>query len=121
MLFTTHTKISNHGVRKSWIYWTLCLLSYLELHGTFPWMFLHYFLQMREEISEKFEQLVKSVDFMEYSGYFQEIYPSQGTQAMLTWRQGKFELFNPSHAKGAVKLEEQHRQGAAVQPYPVIT
>ena len=31
----------------------------------------------------------------------------------------------PSHAKGAAKLEEQleeqHMQGAAVQPYPVIT
>ena len=39
------------------------------------------FLQMREEIGG---QLVKLVDFMEYSRYFQEIYPSQGTQAMLT-------------------------------------
>ena len=30
----------------------------------------------------------------------------------------------PSHARGAKleeQLEEQHRQGAAVQPYPVIT
>ena len=34
------------------------------------------FLQMREEISEQFEQLVKLVDFMEYPRYFQEIYPS---------------------------------------------
>ena len=31
----------------------------------------------------------KLVDFMEYSRYFQEIYPSQGTQAMLTQRQRK--------------------------------
>ena len=34
------------------------------------------FLQMRKEISEQFKQLVKLVDFMEYSRYFQEIYPS---------------------------------------------
>ena len=65
------------------------------------------------------EQLVKLVEFIEYYRYF------QGTQAMLTQRQRKFELFNPSHAKGAAKLEEQleeqHRQGAAVQPFPVIT
>ena len=36
-------------------------------------MFLHYLLLMREEISEKFEQLVKLVDFMEYSRYFQDL------------------------------------------------
>ena len=59
---------------------------------------------------------------MEYSRYFQDIYPSQGAQAMLTQRQRKFELFfNPSQAKLEEQLEEQHRQGAAVQPYPVIT
>ena len=48
-------------------------------------------------------------------------YPSQGTQAMLTQtkRQRKFELFNPSQLEE--QLEEQHRQGAGVQPYPVIT
>ena len=77
------------------------------------------FLQMREEISEQLKQLVELVDFMEYSRYFQDLpYPSQGTQATLTQRQRKFELFfNPSQAKS----EEQHRQGAAVQPYTVIT
>ena len=64
-------------------------------------------------------QLVKLVDFMEYSRYFQ-IYPSQGTQAMLTQRQRKFELFNPSQAMLEEQLDE-HRQGATVQPYPVIT
>ena len=41
----------------------------------------HYFFKQLSEIGG---QLVKWVDFMEYSRYFQEIYPSQGTQAMLT-------------------------------------
>ena len=37
-------------------------------------MFSPLFLQMREEIiSEQFEQLVKLVDFMEYSRYFQDL------------------------------------------------
>ena len=60
------------------------------------------------------------------SGIFQIFPPSQGTQAKvpkpcLLKRQRKFELFNPSQAKLEEQLEEQHRQGAAVQPYPVIT
>ena len=74
------------------------------------------FLQTREEISEQFEQLVKLVDFVEYSRYFQEIYPSHANSETK-----KVELFNPSQAKLEEQLEEQHRQGAAVQPYPVIT
>ena len=54
------------------------------------------------------------------------IYPSQGTQAMLTQETKKVWTLQPkpSHARGAEckeQLEEQHRQGAAVQPYPVIT
>ena len=56
---------------------------------------------------------------MEYSRYF------QGTQATLTQETKKVlnssTQANPNHAKGVAKLEEQHRQGAAVQPYPVIT
>ena len=116
--------------------WCQKVLDFLDL--TFPeqfvilWNYMELFfsldvsplfLQTREEISEQFEQLVKLVDFMEYSRYFQDLpYPSQGTQAMLTQRQRKFELFfNPSQAKSEERLEEQHRQGAAVQPYPVIT
>ena len=36
----------NHGVRKFWIYWTLCLLNFMDLLGTFgkfhlyPWIAL---------------------------------------------------------------------------------
>ena len=83
------------------------------------------FIQMREEI---IRQLVKLVDFMEYSRYFQDLskprYPShtnsRDKESLNSSTQAK-----PSHAKGAAKLEEQleeqHRQGAAVQPYPVIT
>ena len=83
-------------------------------------MFLHYFLQTREEISEQFEQLVELVDFMEYSRYFQDLpkprYPSH------TNSRDK-ESLNSSSTQAMLEeqLEEQHRQGAAVQPYPVIT
>ena len=130
----------------SWCQKVLDLLDftfadYLDLHGTFGklWLFPWFmnistalqltfrkfplFLQTKEEIGG---QLMKLVDFMEYSRYFQEIYPSQGTQAMLTQETKKVWTLQlkPSHAKGAKhveQLEEQHRQDAAVQPYPVIT
>ena len=50
---------------------------------------------------------------------------AKDTQATLTQtkRQRKFELFkpNPSLVQLEEQLEEQHRLGAAVQPYPVIT
>ena len=86
----------------------LTFADFVELHGTFrncldfpiAWIVIlinDNFLQSRKENNTR--QLVKLVDFMEYSRYFQEIYPSQGTQAMLTQRQRKFELFNPSQAK----------------------
>ena len=51
----TQYQISNHGVRKFWIYWTFHLLSYLDLHG---WMviflpfsvhFLHFPLFLSNE------------------------------------------------------------------------
>ena len=42
---------------------------------------------------------------------------TQVTLTHHTERQRKFELFNPSQAS----LREQPRQGATVQPYPVIT
>ena len=66
------------------------------------------------------------LSFMEYSRYFQSRYQSQGTQAMLTQETKKVWTLqpNPSHARGAEckkQLEEQHRQDAGVQPYPVIT
>ena len=73
MLLTT--QISNHGVRKFWIYWTLCLLSCL-------WNYMEHFLVLDASplfLSNKggnwwtIEQLVKLVDFMEYSRYFQDL------------------------------------------------
>ena len=72
-----------------------------------------FFFQTRKDNG----QLVKLVDFMEYSRYFQKIYPSQGTQAMLTQRQRKFELFNPSQASGAA----QARCSSAALPSHYIT
>ena len=52
----------------------------------------------------------------------------QGTQAMLTQDKETKKVWTlqpkPSHTRGAEceeQLEEQHRQGAGVQPYPVIT
>ena len=64
--------------------------------------------------------------FKIFPGFTQSRYPSQGTQAMLTHETKKVWTLQPkpSHARGAEheeQLEEQHRQGAAVQPYPVIT
>ena len=45
------------------------------------------------------------------------------TKAMLTQRQRNFKLFNPNPTQAMLEkqLEEQHRQGAAVQPYLAIT
>ena len=52
-------------------------------------------------------------------------YPSQGTQVMLTQDKETKKVWTlqpkPSHTRGAEceeQLEEQHRQGAGVQPYP---
>ena len=72
---------------------------------------------------------------MEYSRYFHQAkapkprYPSQGTQAKVPKprypshanSRGKESLNSSTQAKLEKWLEEQHRQGAAVQPYPVIT
>ena len=59
------------------------------------------------------------MDFMEYSRYFQDLpkprYPSH------TNSRDKESLNSSTQAKLEEQLEEQHRQGAAVQPYPVIT
>ena len=58
----------------------------MELYGTFPWMSLHYFLQMREEISG---QLSKSTSCRFY-GIFQ-IFP------------GSMQAKEPSHAISETK------------------
>ena len=80
--------------------------------GKFP-----LFLQTREEIGG---QLMKLVDFMEYSRYFQDLpkprYPSHANS-----RDKESLNSSSTQAKLEEQLEEQHRQGAAVQPYPVIT
>ena len=122
--------MSNHGVRKFWIYWTLCLLSYfVELHGTL--FSVNY--QIYQGLSIHLDGNSDKRDFFfkqgreigELSGFLwnipdiSRIYPSQGTQAMLTQRQRKFELFyNPSQAKP--HLRSSLRSTGKVQPYPVI-
>ena len=58
----------------------------------------------------------KLVGFMEYSRYFQDLlYPSHANS------RDKESLNSSTKAKLEEWLEEQHRQGAALQPYPVIT
>ena len=100
-----------------------------------PWTLLQrntgeHISSTREEI---YEQLVKLDNWLSFYGIFkifpgfaQSRYPSQGTQAMLTQEAKKVWNLQPksSHTRGAEckeQLEEQHRQGAGVQPYPVIT
>ena len=105
-----HT-ISNNGVRKFWIYWTLYLLTWNHMKhlGNFDYflgfcIFDGHFTNFATNFWEI--SIISSnkggnrwtIDevrgFMEYSRYFQN--PSQATQATLTQRQRKFELFNPS-------------------------
>ena len=61
---------------------------------------------------------------MEYSRYFQDLSkprnPSHTNSRDKESLNSSSTQAKPSHAKGTAKLEEQqHRQGAAVQPYPV--
>ena len=77
------------------------------------------FLQWEGEIDG---QLVKLDNWLSLWNIqdISRIYPSQGTQATLTQETKK--VWNSStQAKLEEQLEEQHRQGAAVQPYPVLT
>ena len=125
MLLNKYTNIQQHNI--SWCQRVLDLLdftwAFMDLRG------IYIFLEQFSIISSNergnrwtIGETGQLAEFMEYSRFFQEIYPSQGTQAMLTQRQRKFELFfNPSQAKLEEWLEEQHRQGTAVHPYPVIT
>ena len=95
--FFTTKQISNHGVRKSWIYWTLCLLT--------TWNYMEHFLGCFSIISSNkggnkwtiwtIGETGQLVDFMEYSRYFQEIYQSQGTKAMLTQETKKVWTLQP--------------------------
>ena len=59
-------------------------------------------------------------EFMEYSRYFQDLpkprYPSHANS-----RDKESLNSSSTQAKPEEQLEEQHRQGAAVQSYPVIT
>ena len=63
---------------------------------------------------------MKLVDFMEYSRYSQDLlkprYPSHANS-----RDKESLNSSSTQAKLEEQLEEQHRQGAAVQPFPVIT
>ena len=90
--------------------------------------FLELFSIISSTSGEINEQLVKLDNWLSLWNIqdISRIYPSQGTQAMLTQETKKVQTLQPkpSHARGAEckeQLEEQHRQGAAVQPYPVIT
>ena len=143
---TASHNITFHDVREFWTYWTLRLLScfmdlwistmitrivvwilpieHFETQSSenfikftkwsqktsmgiliifVPWTFSN-ISSMREEI---YEQSVKLDNWLSFYGIFKIFYsryPSQGPP-------------KPSQAK----LEKQHRQGAEVQPYPVIT
>ena len=87
---TTTKQISNHGVRKFWIYWTLHLLRRNSWKLGLPVDYHNYHRLSKYFDSDKRTAFFsnkggKLVDFMEYSRYFQDLlYPSQGTQAMLT-------------------------------------
>ena len=69
---------------------------------------------MREEI---YEQEVNLDNLLSFPC---SRYPSQGTQVTTNSRD-KESLNSSTQAKPEEQLEEQHRQGAGVQPYPVIT
>ena len=115
-------KKTTHNI-ESWCQKVLDLLDLtfadLELHGSFgfsiislvcafrmgisPTLQLTFrkfplFLQMGEEIGG---QLMKLVDLWNIPDISRN--PSQATQAKLTQRQRKFELFNPSQASGAAQ------------------
>ena len=96
------------GLTGPYISWAVC--DFMELHGTFPWMFLHYFLQIREEISEEFEQLVKLDNWwnwqilLEYSRYFQDLpkprYPSHtNSETKKVWNSSSTQA-KPSQRSG---------------------
>ena len=74
---------------------------------------------MRGEIGGQLVKLGQLAEFMEYSRYFQDLpkprYPSHANT------RDKESLNSSTQAKPEEQLKEQHRQGAAVQPYPVIT
>ena len=77
---------------------------------------------MRGEIYEQLVKLDNWLSLWNIQDIFQDL-PSQGTQATLTQETKKVWTLQPkpSQAKLEEQLEKQHRQGAGVQPYPVIT
>ena len=83
-------------------------------------MFLEFFSTISSMRGEIHEQEVNLDNLLSFHGNTCSKYPSQGTQVMLT--QDKEESLNSStQARPEEQLEEQHRQGAGVQPCPVIT
>ena len=66
-------------------------------------MFLELFSTISSMRGEIYEQEVNLDNLLRFHGNTCSRYPSQGTQVMLTQtkRQRKFELFNPSQARGA--------------------
>ena len=96
----------------------ILIISFLELFSSIS--------SMRGEIYEQSVKLDNMLSLWNIQGIF-----IQGTQAKVpkpshTNSRDKESLSSstqakPSQAKLEEQLEEQHRQGAAVQPYPVIT
>ena len=119
-LFETWTPVDFITITK-WSPYTSMVILIIFI----PWTFLHYFFNERGN-RWTIGETGQLAEFMEYSRYFQDLpkprYPSQHTQATLTQETKKVWTLQPkpSHTRGA-ECEEQHRQGAAVQPYPVIT
>ena len=117
-ILTTHN-ISIHGVRKFLDLLDLTFADYLELYGTFSLNDSPLFLQMRGEIGG---QLMNNwwnwtigwvyEIFKIFQGFTQSRYPSHANS------RDKESLNSSTQAKPEEQLEEQHRQGAAVQPYP---
>ena len=69
---------------------------------------------MRGEIHE---QEVNLDNFLSFHGNTCSRYPSNANSR----QRDKENLNSSTQAKPEEQLEEQHRQGAGVQPYPVIT
>ena len=109
----------------------LFVILWMELQGTLRNSDSQWIIKITKDSPHTLMVILIKVTFSskqrrKISGIFKIFPPSQGTQAKVPKpcylkRQRKFELFNPSQAKLEKWLEEQHRQGAAVQPYPVIT
>ena len=105
--------VSNHSVRKFWIYWTLCLLScFMELCGTLRNLDSQWIIRFTNASLYTLRVILITVTFssnkggklVEYSRYFQDLlYPSQGTQTMLTQVTKKFWTLQPKPSQATLE------------------